>query len=294
MISYGLLVEEWPLVLGSDAVGLVEELGHGAEKYGFKVGDYVIGSSRLGYTQYSTGQEHYLKDAMVTIKKPDNITPVEAATLGTGALTAGLGIWIGLNVPLPAGDKVAQSDEWAIVFGGAGSVGRCAVQILVACGFKVIATASSRSTREVSNLGATAVDYKQSAADQVEEILRISGGKFTRIFDATSAPELKVAQELFSKVTGDKFLTTTGQGSVDNAKTHSINLGMLGRPGQDELNAGLRKQIPIIERLIETGQLVPQAYEIVGEGLDAIVQAHSFQQSGRGGNKKVLVQIQGV
>ena len=293
MISYGLLVEEWPLVMGTEGVGIVEELGPGAEKYGFKLGDYVFGSSRLGYTQHSTGQEHYLKDAIVTINKPDNITPAEATTLGTGAMTAGLGVWSGLDVPLPAGDKVGQGDEWVIVFGGAGSVGRCAVQILVACGFKVIATASSRSTQEVTNLGAATVDYKQPVDDQVAEILRISGGNFRRIFDATSAPDLKVAQELFSKVSGDKFLTTTGQASVDNAKSHNITLGPLGRPGQGELNAALRKQINVIEKLIENGQLVPQAYEVAGEGLDAIIHAHEVKQSGAGGTKKILVHIQG-
>lgn len=233
-----------------------------------------------------------MKDAPNTIKKPNNITPAQAATLATGALTAGLGIWVGLNVPVPEGDKVTPKDEWVIVFGGAGSVGRCAVQLLVASGFKVIATASSRSKQEVLGLGAKTVDYKQSAADQVEEILRLSDGNFSRIFDATSASDLTVANELFKKVSGTKYFTTTGQADVEGLDTHHINLGMLGRPGTEDLSATVSKHIRLIEKLIVNGQLTPQAYEIVGEGLEALAEAHKFQQSGGGGSKKVLVQIE--
>jgi NADPH:quinone reductase-like Zn-dependent oxidoreductase len=291
MVNYGILVDEWPLVLGTDGTAVVEELGEGAEEYGFKVGDITFGGSRLGYTKFGTAQEYFLKDAVVTAKKPDNITSVQAATLGTGSMTAGLGIWHGLNVPLPDGDKVAKKDEWAIVFGGAGSVGRCAAQILIACGYKVAATASSRSKQEVSDFGATPVDYKQSAEDQVDEIMKLTGGQFARIYDATSATDLSVADALFSKVSGDKYFATTGQSAAKGAKTFNINLGQLGRPGQEEVSNELRTHINVIERFIKDGQLTPQSYEIVGEGLDAVVDAHKFKQGGGGGSKKVLVQI---
>lgn len=295
MIATGLLMEEWPLVLGSEGCGIVEELGEGAEKYGFKVGDYVFGCVRLGYTQYAQGQEYFLKDAAVTLKKPDNLTPAQAAAVGTGALTAGLGIWEGLNVPLPDGSEVPQVDEWVIVFGGAGSVGRATVQVLLACGFKVVATCSSRSKQDLEDLGAATVDYKQPESDQVEEIWRLTGGKFARAYDATSAEDPTVAKELFKRVQGDKFFATTndwsGPSDFEGGKTYQIALGPIGRPAATELNAVLQNHIPIVQRLIASGQVAPQAYEIVGEGFDAAIHAHKYQSAGKGGNQKVLVQL---
>ena len=57
MSSSGLLVLDWPLVLGVDASGVVVEVGENASKK-FKVGDEVAGCTRLGSKGYSTGQEY--------------------------------------------------------------------------------------------------------------------------------------------------------------------------------------------------------------------------------------------
>ena len=57
MSSSGLLVQDWPLVLGVDAGGVVVEVGEKA-KAKFKVGDEVCGCTRLGTKGYSTAQEY--------------------------------------------------------------------------------------------------------------------------------------------------------------------------------------------------------------------------------------------
>lgn len=296
MAKFGMLVEDWPWTLGCDGSGIVEELGEGAEKHGFKVGDCVFGCVRLGNIGYGQGQEYFLKDAAVTLKKPSNLTPVQAATIGVAAQTAGLGVWEGLNVPLSDGSKASQKDEWAIVFGGAASVGKAAVQLFLAAGFKVVATCSSRSKQDVEKLGAITVDYKQPEADQVEEIWRLTGGNFCRIYDATSADDPKVAKELFKRLKGDKFFATTndwsGPSDFEGGKTYNVELGPIGRPGATELNAVLQKHSPVILKLLENGLLTPQEYEVAGEGFDAAIKAYDYHSSGKAGSKKVLVQIQ--
>lgn len=57
MSSSGLLVQDWPLVLGVDAGGAVVEVGEEAMGK-FKVGDEVCGCTRLGTKGYSTAQEY--------------------------------------------------------------------------------------------------------------------------------------------------------------------------------------------------------------------------------------------
>lgn len=85
-------------------------------------------------------------DAQVTFPKPKNITLPQAATVGVGALTAFLGIFDALKIPLIDPDNLpAAKDEWVLVFGGASAVGKFAVQTLKACGYKVATTCSVKS-----------------------------------------------------------------------------------------------------------------------------------------------------
>ncbi len=56
MSNYGMLVVEWPMVLGCDASGVVVEVGEGVEE--LKEGDGVCGCSRLGHLAHSTCQEY--------------------------------------------------------------------------------------------------------------------------------------------------------------------------------------------------------------------------------------------
>lgn len=60
MAGTGLLVTEWPYILGCDAAGVVVEAGSNAvgPLGPFKVGDEVCGCTRLGHKQYSTCQEY--------------------------------------------------------------------------------------------------------------------------------------------------------------------------------------------------------------------------------------------
>jgi NADPH:quinone reductase-like Zn-dependent oxidoreductase len=85
-------------------------------------------------------------DAMVTIPKPANINFAQASTAGSSVLTAFLGVFNGLKVPLLDPDHLPkQNDEWALVFGGSSSVGKFAVQALKLAGYRVVSTGSAKS-----------------------------------------------------------------------------------------------------------------------------------------------------
>lgn len=299
MASYGILVVNWPLVLGVDAGGVVVEVGkEAASKYGFQAGDEVFGCTRLGSLGYSAGQEYFLMDAHVTIPKPNNISLIEAATLGVASETACLGLFDGLGMTLPDPKNLPPAqDEWIVILGGASSVGRSAVQLAKACGYKVAASCSSKSAASVKELEAIPFDYKKSIDEQVKEVMEITSGKVARIFDAVAADDPVLPRELFKvSKSSHKFFSTTndwaGIGDFEGGKTHQVELGPVGRPEADDLNAKIASYIPVIVGLIQSGKLLPGEYEVIGEGgFDDAVKAYTHQRSGAGGSRKVVVRV---
>jgi len=269
----------------------------------FKIGDEVLGCTRVGSKGYSTCQEYFLMDAALTTPKPKNITLPQAATVGVGFYTACLGVFYGLHIAIPhPGELPAPSGAWAVVTGGASSVGKYAVQLLKALGFKVATTCSAKSAEVLKDIGADAtIDYKRSEEEQIEELLSVTGGKAGRIFDAVACNEgfaMKIFEKL-EKVEGSKWFTTTNDwtpmpsSSFSGGAIYPIKLGHIGRPGATELNAKISLFIPLIHSLIESGKVVPSEYEVIGKtGFESAIEAYAYQGAGKGGNKKVLVKLQ--
>ncbi|EXJ80179.1 hypothetical protein A1O1_08321 [Capronia coronata CBS 617.96] len=300
MSAYGTLVVAWPLGLGVDAGGVVVEVGSEARaKHGLRPGDEVFGCTRLGSPGYSTCQEFFLMDARVTIAKPKNISLVEAATLGVASETACLGLFDGLNIPLPDPKNLpAVQHDWIVVLGGASSVGRCAIQLAKICGYRVIASCSTNSAGVVSGLGAVPFNYKTSLDEQVSHVMQATSGNFSRIFDAVAADDPVLAKALFREnKSPEKFFATTndwsGIGDFEGGNTHLVQLGDVGRPEAKDLNAKLEQYVPVIIGLLEEGKLRPGDYEVVGNGgFEDAIKAYSHQRSGAGGSRKVVVRVQ--
>jgi len=279
----------------------VVEAGSAAtSKYGFKVGDYVCGCTRLGSLGYNSAQEYHLMDTQVTIPKPSNISVPQSATIGVGILTASLGLFNGLHLALPSGSGTVSGakDEWVVVLGGASSVGKSAVQLARASGYSVIASCSPKSAGTLSNLGAASFDYKAPLEEQVKVVMDKTGGKVGHIFDAVATDDPVVAKALFRVSTAPaKYFATTndwsGISDFEGGKTHGIGLGNIGRPDATELNAKLETYIPIIVKMFEAGLVRPSEYEEIGSGgFDDAIKAYKHQISGAGGSKKVVVKIQ--
>jgi NADPH:quinone reductase-like Zn-dependent oxidoreductase len=293
------LVVSWPVGLGVDVGGIVVETGdEAASKYGFKVGDAVFGCTRLGSLGYNSAQEFFLFDAQVTMKKPDNISLVEAATLGVSSDTACLALFEGLKLALPDPKNLPKAkDEWIIVLGGASSVGRAAIQLARASGYKVAASCSPKSVGAVKDLGAVPFDYKQSVDDQVKAVMDITGGDVGRIFDAVAGDDPVLAKALFKAANSSEklFATTNDWSSItdfEGGKTYGVALGVVGRPEGADLNKLIASYIPVITGLIEAGKLLPGEYEVIGNGgLEDAVKAYHHQVSGAGGSRKVVVKI---
>lgn len=168
--------ERLPLLLGFDASGRVEEVG--AQVTDWKVGDAVYGfpgadpGTLAGYSR-GTFAEYVCLRADEVASAPRSIPLVDAGAIPLAAMTA----WHGL---MTQGEM--QPGQRVLIQGGSGGVGHFAVQFAHRLGATVYATASSRNTAFLQELGAdVAIDYStnqlQELAGQMDLVFDLAGGK---------------------------------------------------------------------------------------------------------------------
>ena len=158
--------------LGYDAAGVVDEVGDGVT--GVSVGDDVFGRGR------NTQAEYAVLDSWAA--KPASIDWAVAAAAGVAGETAERGLRL---LQVNAGDTL-------FVDGGAGGVGAVTVQMALARGARVIASASEANHDYLREIGATPVRYCQGLAGRVRAA---AGGPVDAVFDVAGKTPV---QELIS------------------------------------------------------------------------------------------------
>ncbi|KAF7542667.1 hypothetical protein G7Z17_g11377 [Cylindrodendrum hubeiense] len=161
---------EYPLILGSDVAGEVIETGPGSR---FQKGDRVIalalGMDKRGKGSSEGGfQETMVARDSLTAKIPDNVSFADAVVVPLGACTAACGLFqkdqLALE-PLHVRKGRVHTGKTVLIWGASTSVGNNAVQLAVAAGYDVIATASPKNWDAVRRLGAVDVfDYRSPTA----------------------------------------------------------------------------------------------------------------------------------
>jgi NADPH:quinone reductase-like Zn-dependent oxidoreductase len=135
-----------PLRPGMDIVGIVDEVGPGADtdlRPGDRAMAMVVPIDRSG----GAYAEYVVLDARQVVRAPAGIGDAEAATVPMNGLTARRALDV---LALPEG-------SWIAVTGAAGAVGGYAVEMAGADGLHVIADASPRDADLVRSLGADIV-----------------------------------------------------------------------------------------------------------------------------------------
>ena len=190
----GAFPHHFPLVLGWDAAGVVEAVGPAVTK--FTPGDEVFGYNRrhelqLGtYAEYTTGPEDHWA------LKPAGLSFEEAAAIPLAGLTAQQAL-----------DAVhLHEDETLAVSGGSGGVGHFAVQLGIARGARVIASASSHNHDFVRSLGAEPVEHDALPAGEADAVFDLMG-------DAATLDALKP---------GGRYVTVAQPLEGDGVETHYV------------------------------------------------------------------------
>ena len=250
-----------PRPLGLEVAGVVVEAAPGATGYtgALTVGDEVIVTGiNDGYA------ERVLANAADVGRKPASLSFEQAAGL---LLTGGTAWHLLTNTRVGTGDTV-------LIHGASGGVGLMAVQLAVARGATVIATASPARHDQLRALGAEPVAYGDGLADRVRAI-----GPVDVALDLVGTEEALVTSvELVS----DRGRIATIAGF---AKAPELGIAILTEAdgGQAIRDASRAELIA----LVEAGKLavtVDRTYP-----LDEAADAHRYLQAGHARGKVVLV-----
>ena len=174
-----MLGEAFPMVLGRECAGVVEEAGASVKR--FKKGDQVIAIPdirRLGsFAEYSVAPEQ------TVYPKPDNISFEEAASIPIAGLTA-------LRSLRDAGEM--RAGKKVLVIGAAGGVGHFAIQIAKVLGGEVTAVCKGANSEFVKSLGA------DKAVDHTKEDFTKGSERYDLIFDAVAKRSFEECKNVLS------------------------------------------------------------------------------------------------
>ncbi|MEB2233391.1 NAD(P)-dependent alcohol dehydrogenase [Xanthomonas campestris pv. campestris] len=158
---------QFPRAMGMDLSGVVLAVGEGVTR--FKPGDAVFGLAR--FKECGALAEAVITTEENLVKKPDNVSYENAASLGTPGVTA----WNGLV------DKAGlKKGQHVFVNGCAGAVGEAAVQLAQRLGATMSGSCSAGSMERARSLGLKQVyDYRVTRLQDIRE-------RFDVIFDTSA------------------------------------------------------------------------------------------------------------
>ena len=317
-MMYGWL--PYPSVLGEDVAGEVVEVGTAVTR--FAVGDRVVAFAvgmEKGRDHAAEGgfQLHTVVQSDLAAPLPDTITFEEAVVIPLGVSTAASALFqndqIGLRHP---GSAPGHGREAVVIWGGSTSVGINAIQLAVAAGYTVVATASPHNHGYLRSLGASDVfDYR--SATVVDDIAAaLSGVRVAGVFAvgtgsaepavavaiATGAKRVSLASPSvsFAKLprrTGPSLaLVQLGLGMVTGnvalqvrARRHGIRAKYVWGSSLMTNEVGPMLWADFLPAALADGRFVPApAAEVVGSGLESIQAAMDTHSRGVSARKVVV------
>jgi NADPH2:quinone reductase len=256
---------ELPMRLGFEAAGVVSEIG--GEATG-PAGPIAVGDEVIAFRVDGAYAEELVVPASAVVPKPAAMSWEEAGGLMLAGATATHAV---IATGVGAGDTV-------LVHAAAGGVGLMVVQLAIARGASVIATASERNHEYLRELGAEPTIYGVGLAERVRALA--PGGVDAAIDCVGTDEAVDVSLELVADRERIASIAAFARGIEAGIKL----LG--GGPGADpgtELREAARLQLTA---LVEQGKLKVRARAFA---LDDVAAAHREGQAGHVTGKLVLV-----
>jgi len=174
---------------GDDIAGIVHEVGENVTE--FKKGDRVAAFHQMmaphgSYAEYAISWEH------CTFHIPQKISFEEAATIPLAGITAAMGLYQRLGLPLPWHPATEKTP--LIIYGAATAVGSYAIQLAQLSNIHPLICVAGRGVKHVEGLidkdkGDLILDYRdgdEKLVQSLREAVKQSGGKVEYAFDAVS------------------------------------------------------------------------------------------------------------
>lgn len=291
---------QYPFILGADVAGEVLHVGAGVTA--FKKGDRVLAhamSLAARDTAYG-GFQLYVKLKVATVARiPPSLgmSYASAAVLPLSVSTAAAGLYMraalgldlpavptlsrghhqgeaagrsgrGSQVPVHENDKVKKT---LLLWGGSSSVGSSVVQLAVASGYRVIATASPANYKYVKSLGASYVlDYHNpDVVGILTLLLRGCSAELVGVYDAIGTDTTVRQCGAVAEALGGGRVASVGvlpEGSVGKG----VEVVRVGSTGIVSAEPDVAKRVwgEYVPVALETGALKPAPREtVVGQGL---------------------------
>ncbi|KAH9947428.1 GroES-like protein [Amylocystis lapponica] len=274
---YGLYIDAFPTVLGTDIAGTVAGIGAGA--LGFTIGDRVVFQGKFSNNAYAGFQQYALADAELTVKLPRNVSLDNAASIPGGLFTAALGLYekpyprggAGLTPPW-AGGRGQYAGKPIVVFGGSSSVGQYVLQLARLSGFgPIIATASLHNATLLKSLGATHVLDRHLSADVLRaEIAKITSAPVETVYDAVSLPDTQLAAHRVLAPGGTLVLVLDDVIPKEERSSDKTVVFTYGYVHTPLAHAGGIELVKALPGLLEEKVIVPNRVEILPGGLEGI------------------------
>lgn len=282
-----------PIILGSDAAGVVQAIGSGVTQY--RVGDKVLAQPGYGCglcTDCLSGRENYcLKYGIVgehsdgvqaqyvvldedkTLRMPSNASFEEGAAVPLVFITA----W-----EMLVNKGGVKPTDTVLVVAASSGVGSAAVQIAKVHGARVLATAGTKKLEKARQLGADFVldHYEQDVA---KEVKNITGGRGADlVVDHVGSATWE--RSLRSLAKGGKLVfcgaTTGPQVSMDLRFLYRRQQSILGS------TMGLRGDLLKVMQLVEENRLRGVVDKVFP--FTEVAQAHEYLESGQQFGKVIL------
>jgi NADPH:quinone reductase-like Zn-dependent oxidoreductase len=237
--------------LGYDAAGVVDEVGEGVT--GVSLGDDVFGRGR------NTQAEQAVLDSWAA--KPSSVDWAVAAAVGVAGETSERVLRL---LGVKAGDTM-------FVDGGAGGVGAVAVQMAVARGATVIASASEANQDYLREIRATPVRYGEG---MVERVRAAAGGPVDAVFDVAGKTPV---EELISLTREPAQVVSIANFAAAQAGARVTGGGADSRPVE---------ALAQVSELLSQGKLVIKVQTFP---FDRAAEAYRIIQGGHVRGKLVLV-----
>lgn len=250
----GKMPHQFPLIMGTDAAGIVEETGEGVTR--FKAGDHVYGQlihAPIGEGAFA--EYAIVPDSVIISRAPVKISLTEAAAIPTAGMTA-------QQLLEKSGLKHEQT---LLLVGSTGGVGSFLLQLANMQGIYVIATVSDEEdSARAKELGAReTINYKKLSVekevkakfpDGVDGLIDVASdaAAFKKMVTLVRKGGLSLTTNFVADGNGINFETKSTIASLDSL-TDAVNNGMLKVPLGDVI---MLEDVPTARQTKRKGKTV--------------------------------------
>ncbi|KAF2211281.1 hypothetical protein CERZMDRAFT_85464 [Cercospora zeae-maydis SCOH1-5] len=301
--------------VGVDLCGTILEIGPKVTRpwtKGSRIATFVHGGNSSQHEDGSHGEYAVVKGDL-GISPPDNMSSFEAATLGTGVITCGQGLYQSLGLPVPNTHSASTSTSsssnkdkpFILIYGASTATGTLAIQYAALSNYRVIATASPPNFPLLESLGAEAVFSYKDPDSCIAQIREYTNDSLHLALDCISEHDSpRICSESISATSGGKvsYLLPAQHSRPDVQNLYTLGYTVVGEAFEKKGRAFAAKPedlefargfCELTEGLLKEGKLVPHPREenVGGKGLEGVLKGLEELRQGRVSGKKLVYAI---